>query len=224
MNTNKFNEFFSPESCRSRVHIIGCGATGSTLAESLVRCGITPITLYDFDTVTEHNIANQIYTAKDIYKPKLEALKAHLCDINPDLEQSLKLVPKGYTGQPLSGYIFMCVDNVATRKLIVKENLLNPTTKLIIDIRMRLTDAQIYASNWEDEASKEYLQSTLNYTQEEADADTPKSSCNLTLSICPTVRIAAGYATSVFIKYLRKDPIPKLTVFDAFHFTFNSFC
>ena len=78
MNLSKSFEFFDPAKCKGRIHIIGCGSVGSTVAELLARFGITDFVLYDFDTVEPHNIVNQMFTAKHIYKPKVEALKEML--------------------------------------------------------------------------------------------------------------------------------------------------
>ena len=69
MNLIKPQDYFSPTKVGSRCHIIGCGSVGSTIAENLVRLGVTNITLYDFDTVAEHNIANQMFFSSDIGKP-----------------------------------------------------------------------------------------------------------------------------------------------------------
>ena len=41
MDLSKSYEFFQPDMLTSRVHIIGCGAIGSTVAENLARFGIT---------------------------------------------------------------------------------------------------------------------------------------------------------------------------------------
>ena len=61
MNLVKSQDYFSPLLVKKRCHIIGCGSVGSTIAELLARLGITNISLYDFDTVSSHNLANQIY-------------------------------------------------------------------------------------------------------------------------------------------------------------------
>ena len=87
MDLSKSYEFFKPEMLTSRVHVIGCGAIGSTVAENLVRFGITNITLYDFDKVEAHNIANQMFRSTDIGKLKIEALADQLCEINPDCSE-----------------------------------------------------------------------------------------------------------------------------------------
>ena len=42
MNLNKHREFFDPEQFDDAIHIIGCGAVGSTIAEQLARLGAIP--------------------------------------------------------------------------------------------------------------------------------------------------------------------------------------
>ena len=59
MNLLKSKDYFSPNKVNGKVHIIGCGSVGSTIAELIARTGIKDICLYDFDTVSPHNIANQ---------------------------------------------------------------------------------------------------------------------------------------------------------------------
>ncbi len=92
MNLSKSFEFFNPEKCKERIHIIGCGSVGSTVAELLARFGLTKISLYDFDTVEPHNIVNQMFVQRHIGILKVEAVRDILLDINP--EMNLKLYPK----------------------------------------------------------------------------------------------------------------------------------
>ena len=74
MNLVKSQDYFDPTKVDGRCHIIGCGSVGSTVAELLVRLGITDISLYDFDTVSAHNLANQMFNNDDIGRPKVEAV------------------------------------------------------------------------------------------------------------------------------------------------------
>ena len=74
MDLSKSYDYFQPEKDTARIHIIGCGSVGATVAENLARCGITKFTLWDFDTVEPHNLANQIFRQHDIGKTKVEAL------------------------------------------------------------------------------------------------------------------------------------------------------
>ena len=209
MNLAKSYEFFQPEQCRSRVHIIGCGAIGSTVAENLVRFGITNITLYDFDIVESHNIANQMFTSEDIGKPKVQAVADFLVRINPEVKGGLKLAPDGYTGQRLAGYVFLCVDNIDLRRQIATACKDNTLVKGMFDFRMRLTDAQHYAADWSNRQMIENFLRSMNFTSEEAQAETPVSACNQTLSVVPTVRAIVAYGVSNFINFVKGDGIKK---------------
>ena len=62
MNLSKSLEYFDPiNDLEGAIHIIGIGAMGSRVAELLVRLGIQRIHIWDFDTVEDKNITNQLY-------------------------------------------------------------------------------------------------------------------------------------------------------------------
>lgn len=216
MNLSKSYEFFQPEMCRDRIHIIGCGSVGSVVAENLVRFGLTNITLYDFDVVEAKNIANQMFTQRDIGLPKVEALSRMLAEINPDIEKSLKIESEGYTTQKLSGYVFLCVDNIDLRREIATNCRDNPFIKAFFDFRTRLTDAQHYAANWKDKKMVEDFIETMAFTHEEAMEATPVSACNTVLSVAPTIRAIVAYGVSNFINFVKDGTIKKLILSDAF--------
>lgn len=95
MDLSKSYEFFQPEKNEDRIHIIGCGSVGSTVAENLARSGVTKFTLWDFDEVEPHNLANQMFRQKDVGKKKTEALLDILSEINPDICDDTKLQNAG---------------------------------------------------------------------------------------------------------------------------------
>ena len=223
MDIVKSYDFFKPEDCPDTLHIIGCGAIGSTLAENLVRYGLTNIVLYDFDTVEGHNIANQMYTEDDIGKPKVEALAEMLYKINPDLKGHIRLVPQGYVSQRLTGYVFLCVDNIDLRREIAQKNVGNPFIKGMFDFRMRLTDAQHYAADWSNPKMVENFLNTMDFTHEEAAQETPVSACNLTLSVCSTVRMIVSYGVSNFVNFVKTQNIKKMILADAFSYQVIAF-
>ncbi len=223
MNIAKSYDFFHPEDCKGRIHIIGCGAIGSTLAEELVRYGIEKITLYDFDTVESHNIANQIYTEADIGKTKVQALSEYLLKINPELSNHLKVVGKGYVNQRLSGYVFLCVDNIELRRKIVEENQHNQFILGMFDFRMRLTDAQHYAADWSNEMEVRSLLNSMNFSHEEAKQETPVSACNLTLSVVSTVRLIVSLGVVNFINFVKEKKLNKMILMDASTFALNAY-
>ena len=87
MNLNKHAEFFNPETdLKESVHIIGCGAIGSTVAEMLTRMGVPELTIYDMDIVTPHNLTNQEFFHRHIGRLKTKCLAEILKEINPDIK------------------------------------------------------------------------------------------------------------------------------------------
>lgn len=218
MNLSKSHDFFKPEDLNARIHIIGCGSVGSVLAENLARFGITKMTLYDFDTVEAKNIANQLFDANDIGRPKVEALADHLKVINPDITQNLRLQPSGYDDQKLSGYVFLCVDSIDLRRDIATKNVGNVFIKGFFDFRTRLTDAQHYAADWKDAKSVDAFLHSMAFSHEEAKEATPTSACGVELSVCPTVRTVVALGAANFINFVKGRGLKKFLTIDAFGF------
>lgn len=223
MDLSKSYDFFQPEKHKDRIHIIGCGSVGSTIAENLARAGVTKFTLWDFDTVEPKNIANQMFIQSDVGLPKVEALTRILCDINPDVKDEIKTMPEGWNGQKLSGYVFLCVDNIDLRREIVEKHFDNIFVKAMFDVRTRLTDAQHYAADWSDHRQKKNFLASMNFSHEEAKEETPVSACNVELSVCPTVRIICALAAANFMNFWNGKPLKNLVLNDAFGMTLDAF-
>lgn len=216
MDTSKFYDWFQPEKYPDRIHIIGCGAVGSTLGELLVRMGFKKFTLYDFDIVESHNIANQMFTTHDIGVAKTEALANIMRNINPDIEIRIE---GAYEEQSLNGYVFMGVDSIALRRKIVEQNMYNINIKYMFDTRLRLTDGQTYAVPWNDYNAKNNFLNSMNFTDEEALADTPVSACNTLLNVAPTVRIICSHEIANFINILMGKEYKRCIIIDAFNYS-----
>ena len=223
MDLSKSYDFFQPEKNKDRIHIIGCGSVGSTIAENLARAGVTKFTLWDFDTVEPKNIANQMFIQADVGKPKVEALTRILSDINPDVLDEVKTMPEGWSGQKLSGYVFLCVDNIDLRREIVEKHFDNIFVKAMFDFRTRLTDAQHYAADWSDHKQKKNFLASMNFSHDEAKEETPVSACNVELSVCPTVRIICALAAANFMNFWNGKPLKNLVLNDAFGMTLDAF-
>ena len=221
MNLNKHREFFDPDTLKDEIHIIGCGAIGSTIAEQLARLGIHTVHIYDFDNVSEHNITNQMYLQEHIGQDKVCALEKILTSINPNIT-IVQHAQGWHEGDRLTGHVFLAVDNIDTRKAIVKDNLFNPNVLAMYDVRMRLTDAQHFAAKWTTEGKK-FLQETMNFTREEAAAATPVSACGTTLSVTPTVRIISSLAVANMLNVAMGKDIAKTVLIDAFQMTLDAF-
>lgn len=71
----------------SKVAIFGIGGVGSYAVEALARAGVGHLVLIDDDNICLTNINRQIHaTRKTIGKPKVDAMKERILDINPKAE------------------------------------------------------------------------------------------------------------------------------------------
>ena len=223
MNLSKSYEFFKPEDCRGRIHIIGCGAVGSTVAENIARLGVKDISLYDFDTVESKNIANQMFIEKDIGKLKVEAVARMICRINPDIREGLQLRPEGYISQNMNGHVFLCVDNIDLRRTICESNRSNANIASVYDFRMGLTNGQHYAADWSKSQDRERLLNTMNFSHAEAAEETPVSACNQVLSVAPTVRALVAFGVANFMNFIKGKGLKRTILVDAFGFEIEAY-
>lgn len=223
MNLTKSYEFFKPEMIGSQVHIIGCGSVGSTVAENLVRCGVTKMTLWDFDKVEGHNVTNQMFRECDIGKMKVDALKEILIDINPDAEKTIKTEPAGWQGKILSGYIFLAVDSIEIRRDFVEKHINSTFIKAVFDFRTLLEGAQHYAADWSDYKSKQSLLKTMQFSHSEAAEETPVSACGVTLGVATTVRLICALGVNNFINFVKGKGLKKMVLLDGFNFSMEAY-
>lgn len=212
----KHQEFFNPDLLTDDVHIIGVGAIGSHVAEMLTRLGVAHLHLYDFDVVEPANCANQMYYDYQIGQSKIESMSQSLHMINPDIE--LSLYDKGYIKQVLSGFIFLCVDNIDLRRSIVEAQRYNTNIKAMFDFRMGLTDAQHYAADWGVEKQVNNFLASMQFTHAEAKEATPVSACGTTLSIIPTIRTITAYGVSNWINFVLGKHLQNVILCDAFNY------
>ena len=223
MNLSKSYDFFKPEEVKERIHIIGCGSVGSTVAELLARFGLTKLSLYDFDKVEPKNLANQLFRQEHVSMTKIEALAQMLCEINPEAKPNIKVASHGYVAQKLSGYVFLCVDNIELRREIATTNKDNTYIKAMFDFRTRLTDAQHYAADWADMKMVDNFIASMNFSHEEAAEETPVSACNVTLSVAPTIRIISALGVANFVNFAKGAGLKKFIQMDAFNFMLDAF-
>ena len=222
MDLTKHLEFFNPIVMEDTIHIIGVGAIGSNIAETLARLGLTNIHIYDFDVVSKHNVANQTYFDDQIDKPKVECIAETMRRINPNI--SVIIHDKGWsTGTRLSGYVFLAVDNIEIRKQIVKENKYNTAIKAMFDFRMGLEDAQHYACEWSSQKNIDNFYASMDFTHEEAKEATPISACGTTLSVLTTIRVIVSSGISNFINLVKGKKLKTMIIANAFSFNYMTF-
>lgn len=217
MNLNKHLEFINPVNYMKEIHIIGLGAIGSRVAEMLVRLGFSNLVLYDFDIVDDYNITNQVYTTEHIGKLKTEALTSYLMSINPHLKVSTH---GKYLAQPLRGAVFLAVDSINLRRNIANANMMNQNIDIMLDIRMRLTDAQGYCALWRNPKEIEAFINSMQFDDSEDSA--PVSVCGTSLSIAPTVLTIVSLQVNNFIRFLKEEPTVQVIFSDPMMFTLQT--
>src|SRR5579864_4965555 len=105
------------------IGIVGCGGTGSAVAEQLVRLGVRHLILVDPDQISETNVT-RVYgsMASDVGNPKVQVLEQHLKRIAPALrcEMIQSMVTLRTTARRLAGcdVIFGCTDDNAGRLVL----------------------------------------------------------------------------------------------------------
>lgn len=218
MNLAKSFEFFDPETCTDKIHLIGCGSVGSSVAELLARFGLKNVNLYDFDVVEEHNLANQMFTTEDLYKEKTEGIYKRWVEINPEAEKSIKIYNEGWNGQKLSGYVFLCVDNIDLRRKIVNDNKYNLNIKAMFDFRTALTEAQHYAADWNKQEDIDRFLDTMDFSHEEAEKNVPISACKVSLCVMPTVWSVAMAGVVNFVNFVKEGKLEKSMILKPFDF------
>lgn len=215
MNLNKHLDFFNPDNCPRPIHVVGAGAIGSTVCEMLARLGVPMLIIHDFDTVSPHNIANQMFRHKDIGRPKVECVEEMCKEINPDIE--IITNEGGWNpGLKMSGIVILAVDNIEIRRAIVKEHLTSDKVQLVMDFRMRLEDAQHYAADWSIEAHKEKLLASMDFTEAEAKEATPTNACGTTLAIVPTIRTIVSMGVANMINFVKGSDIATTVLVNPF--------
>ena len=108
---------------KKRVFIAGAGGLGSNVAVSMVRAGVTDLTIADFDRVEPSNLNRQQYFRDQVGMLKVDALKENLLRINPDLK--IKTVCEKITLQNCkfiisasAEIIFECFDRAEAKAMI----------------------------------------------------------------------------------------------------------
>ena len=101
----------------------------------LAHCGVTNFVLYDDDTVESHNIANQMFRRRTS-DGQGGGPPGYPGEINPEIADEIRIVNGKYVDQPLSGYVFLCVDSVAVRKTIAQSQQYNPEILTLSDVRL----------------------------------------------------------------------------------------
>ena len=126
-------------------------------------------------------------------------------EINPEIAYEIRIVNGKYGDQPLSGFVFLCVDSIAVRKAVAQSQQYNPEILTLSDVRLGLTDSQHYLVNWRDPKEVRRFLKTMDFTDEDAKALTPHTACNVMLSVCTSVFAICSLAVSNWMRFIRTE-------------------
>jgi hypothetical protein len=112
----------------------------------------------------------------------------------------------------------MCVDSVEVRQKIVKTNLINRNIEVVFDFRTTLLQGQSYAALWHSYKDRNSLEKSLDFTHEEAKANTPVSACGFELSVAPVVKMTAQLGVINFTNYINSNELKRLMICEPYSF------
>lgn len=193
-------DVFSPALFGERIiDIIGVGATGSRVAESIAKLGLRNIRVHDFDKVEKHNIPNQIYGANHVDQFKVDALKSIIKDqTGIEIQTSNKRVDGT---ERFGEIVFLLTDSMKSRKEIWKGGIrYKPNVKLMIETRMGPNNGRVYTINPSNPKEVRGWEDSL-YGDDEA----PVSECGTTITVGPTANIIAGMAVWQMIDWHQRQ-------------------
>ncbi len=193
-------DIHDPESYKTkRVAVIGVGTIGSHLAHTLARMQV-PLTLYDHDTIEEHNLATQTYGAADIGKFKVSVVMEQIEALGTDVEHVA--FSSKYNMQEPADIIVSAVDSLEARKQIARLLLDTGTNVPIVDGRVGREQVEVYmfgsANEW------------LAQLPDEGDEDP----CGARFTAY-TANVAAGLMANNVKRLLMGQKAPGRIIYDA---------
>lgn len=193
-------DIVTPEDLKSPLTVIGAGAVGSITALCLAKMGAPDITVYDFDTVEDHNYPNQYFRIRDIGRPKVEALREI---VKEQSGTEIKARNERYEKQKLAGLVITAVDSMAVRKAVWQRVRLNPAVPLLIDPRMGGEVGNVYLVKPIDPEGIKAYEATL-YTDEQA----VQEKCTAR-AVIYNVAVLGGIVACLVKKAVRREPLPR---------------
>lgn len=215
MDLSRSIEVFNPDVLDKEVHIIGVGATGSFVLQTLVRFGVKKINIWDFDKYEAHNVNNQAITQSCCDKQKVEA-QVELCkEINPEAEiiaHDQLVTPEDI--KEMSGYVFLLVDSMKCRKELFEAIKENDKILWYWESRLGSDQGRVYCMP----VSKEFNYKPYEELHFYSDDDAEVSACGTSITIVSIVLSVTALMVNQFIKIVtdKLDVEPYINNFTLF--------
>lgn len=198
MDIIKHISVFNPSRVGGKVAVIGVGALGSAVALQLAKLGLD-LVLLDFDTVSAHNVANQVlYGPEDVSRLKVEAAAdclERLTGNRPETHTSKVSSRKDFMGCVAA---FVCVDSMEQRTTIFNVSFCS-TLQTFVEGRMGSSSGAVYLINPQDIHQRKVYKEEL-YPDEEVVHDA--GVCGIIPSVVATATYLASLMVWVFINQI----------------------
>ena len=202
MDISRSVEVFNPSILDKDIHIIGVGATGSFVLQTLVRFGVKKIHIWDFDKYEIHNVNNQAITQDCCEKQKVLA-QVELCkQINPEAEiiaHDQKVEPKDI--ENMSGYVFLLVDSMKCRKELFEAIKANDKIEWYWESRLGSDQGRVYCLP----ITKDFDYSKYETMHFYSDEDAEVSACGTSITIVSIVLAVTALMVNQFIKIVMDE-------------------
>lgn len=198
----------NPEEFNTKINIIGAGATGSWVAFSLAKMGLSNLHIYDFDEVGMHNLPNQMFGVRDIDRNKALSIR-NIIKLFTGFTVNAKN-EKVDGSVPLQGIVFMLTDTMKSRKDIYNRAIKNnPSIDLLIETRMDLRGGRIYVVDPKDREQTKMYEQTF-YSDDEAEV----SACGVSQTVLPSALAITSHAIWKLLNYINGETIYNETILD----------
>ena len=168
--SNRFlrNKDLIDQQVLDKATIIGAGGIGSSLVRCAAIMGFRQLTIWDYDTLEEHNLSTTTFSEEFLSKPKAET--AATIASRYGCENAIGRNQPWSTGQSLDNIVFMCPDNMEVRMGVYRSWSQLPDRKLLIDMRMGALTMEIITVTKEYDNFRESWQPSKNIPDEECTA------------------------------------------------------
>ena len=160
------NQDLIDQSRLDKITVIGAGGIGSALLQNAAIMGFGKITVWDPDTLEEHNLSTTSWPERFLNKQKVYAAHRTLLDLNSKTD----VVPRPHfwqAGMPLENKVFLTPDNMECRLAVYDEWVKNPEREFLIDMRMGALGYEIIT------VTREYDYFMESYVPSSSIADDP---------------------------------------------------
>ena len=204
MDLTRQQQLFDPTKIICPIHVIGAGAVGSYMLETLARMGITDIHAWDDDSVASHNIPNQLFSiTNDVGKLKVDAITKTIRNFTGI--QIKKHPIKVLSTTNIQGIAVVLVDSMKTRKQIWEGAIkYHPMVPLMIETRLGGESGTVYSVDPNNLLDVQAWEKSLF-----DDALASESLCGTTVVINPGVKTIVGYAANALVQWSNNQLIEK---------------